>query len=133
MLRESGFFSYDEIDVNGTKIRPVDVTAKLLFPKWKLKEGEEDFTIMRIVIDGIENGTPKKYQYNLLDRFDRKTNTISMARSTGYTCAAAANLLLDGGFSKTGVNPPEYVGEAEGNLIYILKYLEERDVIYKMS
>jgi saccharopine dehydrogenase-like NADP-dependent oxidoreductase len=133
VLRESGFFSYEEIEVNGTKIRPIDVTAKLLFPKWKLKEGEEDFTVMRIVIEGLENGNPKKYQYNLLDRFDRKSNTISMARTTGYTCTAAANLLLDGGFSTLGVNPPEYLGEAEGNLTYILKYLEERGVVYKLS
>ncbi|HKI88925.1 MAG TPA: saccharopine dehydrogenase C-terminal domain-containing protein [Draconibacterium sp.] len=133
VLRESGFFSYEKIEVNGIKIRPIDVTAKLLFPKWKLKEGEEDFTMMRIVIEGIENGNQKKYTYNLLDRFDRTTNTISMARTTGYTCAAAANLLLDGGFTKKGVNPPEYVGEAEGNLTYILKYLEERGVIYKRN
>src|SRR5215207_308234 len=40
VLRESGFFSYDEIEVKGHKIRPVDLTAKLLFPKWKLKPGE---------------------------------------------------------------------------------------------
>ena len=33
VLRESGFFSYDTIEVNGQQIRPVDVTAKLLFPK----------------------------------------------------------------------------------------------------
>ena len=133
VLRESGFFSYDEIEVNGVKIRPVDVTAKLLFPKWKLKDGEEDFTIMQIVIEGIENGEQKKYQYNLLDRFDRKTKTISMARATGYTCAAAANLFLDGGFSGEGVNPPEYIGEADGNLTYILKYLKERGVEYNLS
>ncbi|MBN1985557.1 MAG: saccharopine dehydrogenase NADP-binding domain-containing protein [Prolixibacteraceae bacterium] len=133
VLRESGFFSYDEIEVNGTKIRPIDVTAKLLFPKWKLKEGEEDFTIMRIVVEGIENGTPAKYVYNLMDKFDRETQTISMARTTGYTCAAVANLILDGGFSKTGVNPPEFVGEKEGNLTYILKYLNERGVVYKTT
>ena len=29
VLRVSGFFSYDEIEVNGQKIRPIDVTAKL--------------------------------------------------------------------------------------------------------
>ena len=132
VLRESGFFSYDEIDVNGKKIRPIDVTAKLLFPKWKLQEGEEDFTIMRIVIEGIENGEPKKYTYNLLDNFDRKNNTISMARTTGYTCTAVANLLLEGGFKKTGVNAPEMVGKGEGNLTYILKYLKERNVVYKI-
>ncbi len=48
VLRESGFFSYDEIEVKGVKIRPIDLTAKLLFPKWKLKPGEEEFTVMRI-------------------------------------------------------------------------------------
>ncbi|HSH19028.1 MAG TPA: saccharopine dehydrogenase C-terminal domain-containing protein [Draconibacterium sp.] len=133
VLRESGFFSYDEIEVNGTKIRPIDVTAKLLFPKWKLKEGEEDFTIMRIVIEGIENGENKKYIYNVLDRFDCQTNTISMARTTGYTCTAVANLMLDGGYSKEGVSAPELVGEREGNLKYILKYLEERGVIYNIK
>lgn len=133
VLRASGFFSYDEIEVNNVKIRPVDVTAKLLFPKWKLKEGEEDFTIMRIVIEGSENGNPKKYTYNLLDRFDRETNTISMARTTGYTCAAGASLLLDGGITTDGVCAPEWIGEGEGNLAYILKYLEERGVIYNKT
>lgn len=133
VLRESGFFSYDEIEVNGTKIRPIDVTAKLLFPKWKLKDGEEDFTIMRIVIDGIENGEAKKFTYHLLDRFDRETKTISMARTTGYTCTAVANLLLDGGFNTDGVSAPETVGMSEGNLAYVLKYLAERGVQYKIS
>ena len=133
VLRESGFFSYDEIEVNGTKVRPIDVTSKLLFPKWKLKEGEEDFTIMRIVIDGIENGNPKKYTYNLLDRFDRETKTISMAKTTGYTCTAVANLLLDEGFKTEGVSAPETVGESPGSLSYVLKYLEERGVNYHIS
>jgi lysine 6-dehydrogenase len=133
VLRESGFFSYDEIDVNGTKIRPVDVAAKLLFPKWKLKEGEEDFTIMRITITGVENGEDKTYTYNLFDRFDRENKIISMARTTGYTCTAATNLLLDGGFDNYGVFAPESLGAGAGNLSYIFKYLEERNVIYKLS
>jgi lysine 6-dehydrogenase len=133
VLRESGFFSYDEIEVNGVKVRPIDVTAKLLFPKWKLKEGEEDFTIMRIIIEGTENGEDKKYEYYLLDRFDRENKIISMARTTGYTCTAVANLMLDGGFTTSGVSAPETVGMGEGNLTYVLKYLAERKVIYKKT
>ena len=133
VLRESGFFSYEEIEVNGVKVRPVDVTAKLLFPKWKLKEGEEDFTIMRIVIEGIENGEDKRYTYNLLDHFDKDNNIISMARTTGYTCTAVANLMLDGGFNIEGVSAPEIVGAGEGNLTYIIKYLKERGVIYRKN
>lgn len=133
VLRESGFFSYEEMDVNGVKIRPIDVTSQLLFPKWKLKPGEEDYTIMRITISGMEKGEEKTYRYNLLDHFDRENQIISMARTTGYTCTAVANLLLDQGYTTAGVSAPEMVGAPEGNLQYILKYLEERNVIYHQS
>ena len=30
VLRECGYFSYDTIDIKGKKIRPIDLTAKLL-------------------------------------------------------------------------------------------------------
>lgn len=50
VLRASGFFSYEEIEVNGVKIKPIDLTSKLLFPKWEMKDGDKDFTIMRMNI-----------------------------------------------------------------------------------
>lgn len=132
VLRESGFFSYDEIDVKGVKIRPVDVTARLLFPKWKLKPGEEEFTVMRIRIKGQENGSEKLYEYNLLDRTDRPTNTLSMARTTGYTCTAAVHLVLDGKFNRKGICPPEYLGVEEAHFNFVMNHLKERNVVYKM-
>ncbi|WP_319501430.1 saccharopine dehydrogenase C-terminal domain-containing protein [uncultured Draconibacterium sp.] len=133
VLRESGFFSFDPVEVNGVKVRPIDVTAKLLFPKWQLKPGEEDFTIMRIVIKGVENGAEKTFTYHLLDKYDRDTQTISMARTTGYACTSVANLVLDGAFNTYGVNAPEAVGAQPGNLSYIFQYLKERGVIYQLS
>ena len=133
VLRESGFFSFDEIEVNGAKIRPVDVTAKLLFPKWKLKPGEEDFTVMRIRIEGEEEGTSKNLEYYLLDTYDKENQVISMARTTGYTCTAVANLVLDNKFNRKGVNPPEFVGEEEANFKFVLNYLEERGVYYQLK
>ncbi len=130
VLRETGFFSYEELDIKGQKVRPIDVTAKLLFPKWKLKPGEEEFTVMRIRIAGEENGKPRKIEYTLLDKTDRATNTLSMARTTGYTCTAAAHLVLDGKFSRKGICPPEYLGEDQSNFEFVLNYLKERKVIY---
>ena len=130
VLRASGFFSYDEVEVKGVKVRPIDVTAKLLFPKWKLKPGEEEFTVMRIRISGEADGAKKSYEYNLLDRTNKMTNTLSMARTTGYTCTAAVNLVLDGKFTRKGICPPEYIGENENNFKFVLNYLKGRDVIY---
>jgi len=128
VLRESGFFSYDEIEVKGQKVRPIDVTSKLLFPKWEMKEGDKDFTIMRIIIKGKENGNDTIYRYDLLDRF--QNNTISMARTTGFTCTAVVNLVLNGNYNRKGISPPEYLGE---HFTFVKKYLEERSVFYKVK
>ena len=127
VLKESGFFSYDEINLNGHKIRPIDMTAKLLFPKWKMKEGDKDFTIMRIILKGLEKEKHVQYQYNLLDRF--QDDTISMARTTGYTCTAVANLVIEKKYTQTGISPPEYLGK---HYNYIKNYLAKRGVEYKI-
>ncbi len=133
VLRETGFFSYQDIEVNGQKVRPIDVTAKLLFPIWKMKPGEGDFTVMRIIIRGEENGKSLEYIYDLYDEYDKGSGTLSMARTTGYTCTAAANLILREGYKSPGVNPPEYVGCDERNFRFIFDYLEKRKVIYKVK
>lgn len=132
VLRDTGFFSYEEVEVNGQKIRPIDLTSKLLFPKWQLKPGEEDFTIMKILVSGIENNQKVTYDYTLFDRFDKTTQTTSMARTTGYTCTATVNLILQGEFSKKGVFPPEYLGFKKSNIDFILNYLKERNVNYHL-
>ena len=128
VLRECGYFSYEPVEINGAKVRPIDLTAKLLFPKWQMKEGDEDFTVMRIKISGTENNKQVEYTYTLLDRF--KNNTISMARTTGFTCTSVANLVLENKFTKIGISPPEFLGD---HYHYINDYLKERDVIYKVS
>lgn len=130
VLRASGFFSYEPVEINGVPVRPIDVTAKLLFPKWKLKPGEEEFTVMRIKIAGKENGLNKTYEYNLLDYTDRNTETLSMARTTGYTCTAVATLVIENKFTRKGICPPEFLGENPEDFFYILKYLQNRGVNY---
>jgi saccharopine dehydrogenase-like NADP-dependent oxidoreductase len=131
VLRETGFFSYDEMSMGDKKIRPIDFTSKLLFPKWKLQEGEGDLTVMKIIIGGKEKGEPVEYHYDLYDEYDLETDTISMARTTGYTCTAVADLLLKGKYNKNGVSPPEFVGQAEGNFEHVVAYLRDRGVYYE--
>ncbi|NJM25196.1 MAG: saccharopine dehydrogenase [Bacteroidia bacterium] len=132
VLRDAGFFSYEPVEVNGTSVRPIDVTARLVFPRWKLKPGEEEFTVMRIRIGGTEHDKPVAYEYSLLDRTDKATGTLSMARTTGYTCTAAANLVLEGAFGRAGICPPEYLGVDEAHFKFMLAYLAKRNVQYKM-
>ncbi len=130
VLRETGFFEKDPILIDEKKIRPIDLTTKLLFPMWKLKEEEEEFTVMRVTINGIEDGKTKKYIYDLFDKFDTQTKTSSMARTTGYTCTAIANLILDGHFTQKGICPPEYVGAAGNCFDMINEYFMARYLVY---
>ena len=128
VLRECGYFSYDIIEVKGNKIRPIDLTSKLLFPMWEMKEGDEDYTVMRIKISGDENGNKVCYTYSLLDRY--QDSTISMARTTGYTCTAVTNLVLQGKYKRTGISPPEFLGD---HFDEVSKYLNDRNVIYNVK
>ena len=128
VLRETGFFSYDPVDIKGVPVRPIDVTAKLLFPKWKLKPGEREFTVMRIRIAGEENGKSITYEYQLLDRTDSR-GTLSMARTTGYTCTAVAHLVADGVYKHPGISPPEFLGS---HFAEVNTYLQARGVAYSV-
>lgn len=131
VLKESGFFNTKAIEMNGQKISPLDFTSKILFNEWKLGETEEEFTVMRVTVKGTNvQGKEETIVYNLHDEFCGKTNTSSMARTTGYTATAAANMFLDGLFQEKGVFPPELVGKHEDCFLYILNYLKERNVIY---
>jgi len=132
-LRDTGFFSSEEVRVGNNLIRPFDLTATLLFPKWKMHPGEADITAMRLIISGNENGQAKTYTYSLLDRFDSETNTTSMARTTGYTCTAVADLILSDKYNRKGIIPPEYIGEVGNNFEYVKEYLQARGIIYQLK
>ena len=132
-LRDMGFFSEEEISVKGKTIRPIDVAAAIMLPQWKYKTGEEEFTVMRVTVEGNENEKNISYTYDLFDQYDKATQTSSMARTTGFTCTAAVRLLLEKNYSRTGINPPEYLGEEETHFHFMLDELKKRNVIYKMK
>ena len=131
VLKRSGFFSTKEIEINGVKISPLDFTNKILFKEWFLEDNEEEITVMKITIKGInQKGENKIVTYDLLDKFCRETQTSSMARTTGYTATAAANLILNKLFNEKGVFPPELVGKHKNCYDFVLNYLQDRNVIY---
>jgi lysine 6-dehydrogenase len=131
MLRDTGFFNQEPIQVSGVKVRPMDLTSILLFSKWKLNEGEEDFTVMRIIIEGGKEGKRKRYQFDLLDRYDQKTKTTSMARTTGYTCTTVARLLARKKICHIGICPPEFLGQNHNYYRLIMDGLREKDIHFK--
>lgn len=131
MLRETGFFNTEEIEIKGIRIRPIDFTARLLFPKWKLKEQEADITVMQIIVEGEKNDKKVRYTYDLFDTYDPVTDTTSMARTTGYTATVTVRMIADGFYSDKGISPPEFLGRKKECVDYLLKGLKERNILYK--
>lgn len=98
-----------------------------LFNQWKLNEDDEDLTIMKICMnDDIE--------YDLYDEYDKITKTHSMSRTTGYTCAAVANLMLESNQltrhrSRQGILTPEFIGAENSCFDFVIDYLYKRNII----
>jgi len=131
MLRETGFFSDTAIEVSGVKVKPLDLTSKLLFPKWELEEGEEELTVMRVIVQGEKEGKGLCYTYDLLDYYDKNEKATSMSRATGFPCAIMARLVAQGEFQYPGVCPPEYIGREHKAYQKVMEELEKRNVFYK--
>ena len=129
LLKACGFFSEEPIGLGDTSVRPIDLTTRLLFPMWELKD-EHDLTIMQIIVEGSKDGQTHRYQWDLLDYFDTKLGVHSMARTTGYAATAVVSLLSKGLYNHKGVSPPEYLGKDPECVSFILDYLRSRNIFY---
>lgn len=128
-LIKAGFLNTTPINFKGQQISPMEFTSSLLFDQWKLGETEAEFTLMQIKI----SDAAKTICYDLYDEYDAVTQTSSMSRTTGYTCTAALNMLIEKLFIEKGVFPPELVGKDETCFNFILNYLSERNIHYQKT
>lgn len=129
VFKESGFFNKEIINVKGQQMRPLDLTAKLLFEQWQMSEGDEDITVMQVAVEGNKSGKTIRKTFELLDRYDFKTKTTSMARTTGYTCTIVARQILSGQIEIKGICPPEYVGQTKGCYENLMSEFKKRNII----
>jgi saccharopine dehydrogenase-like NADP-dependent oxidoreductase len=127
-LRETGFFSKTAVEAAGQWIRPLDLTAAILFPKWTFEEGEADLTVLRVMVEGRRGSSRERYSWDLLDYFDPQFGLRSMSRTTAFPAAIVASMVASGGFARPGVHPPETLGATPGLLDVILRELRARGV-----
>ena len=130
LLSDNGFFNKESIDIKGQKVSPLEMTSKLLFDQWKLQAGEEDITVMRIIVEGNNKKESYRYTYDLYDEYDPETDVHSMARTTGYTATMAVRLLEKRLYTKTGITVPEYLGKNQNIVDFMLAGLKKRGVKY---
>ena len=132
-LKDAGFFSIEEIEIEGKKIKPTDFSSKILFPHWKLNPGEPEFTAMIVRIKGLEKSKKIEYTYKLFDKYDDNKNVTSMSRTTGYTCSSVARRVLSKDYIRKGISPPEFVGADENCFTKIIEDLKIRNIVLQQN
>ncbi|MFH0816978.1 MAG: saccharopine dehydrogenase C-terminal domain-containing protein [Methanobacteriota archaeon] len=127
-LRETGLFGLAPVDVKGAKVRPIDLTTKLLFPMWEMGPGDEDMTVMRVQADGSTGKSNVTHAYDLLDHYDPSAGATSMSRTTGFTCSIVSAMIASGRYKNPGVVPPEVLGRDAKLFAKVLGELGNRGV-----
>jgi saccharopine dehydrogenase-like NADP-dependent oxidoreductase len=121
-LREAGFFAPD--------VRPMLETV--CRRAWRFAPGEADLTVMRLLFEGDTPEGPARITFDLIDHFDEASGLLSMARTTGFTAAAAARLIVEGRFRRPGVHPPETLGFEPELYEAMTAMLEARGVRFRV-
>lgn len=130
-LRECGFFRTETAEVGGAPVAPRTVTERLLSRAWRLHEGEEELTFLRVAVSGEGRaGRPLRYRFELLDRTDRKTGVTSMARTTGFPCAAVAAMLAREQYRDAGIRPLELLARDPAASELFLQALRARGLAW---
>jgi lysine 6-dehydrogenase len=133
LLKAAGFLDKEPIAISGTEVIPFDFTSKVLFNAWKLGTEEPEFTVMRIILSGTGNDAGKEIIYDLYDEFDTRGKISSMARTTGFTATGTAEMILNKVFTEKGVFPPELVGRDPVCFEFIISYLRDRNIVFKVT
>ena len=124
-LRYPGHADLIKRQFKSKKIQPGnEKSLEKLFEEWKLNPREKEFTVLDVHIE-CES---ESHNYFLYDETEKSTSISSMARTTGYTATATVNYLLERGYGKNGIFPPEIISNDTDIWTYINKYLSSRNI-----
>ncbi len=112
-LEALGYFSTEEIDVNGVKVRPKDVSEKIFQKLWAKKSGFRDLTYLYVVGKGELNGKFVEKSYELKTYSDEEAGITSMEMATAYPISVAAMMVAKDHTGRVGIIDPElyFIGD----------------------
>ena len=118
-----GLCSSEEIQVDYAKVTPRKVFGELL--QRNLPADEPDYVLIRLEFVGAKDGETKRLRYDIVDKYDEKTNLSAMMRTTAFPASIIAQMMAAGEVKMRGATPQEKAIDAE-------KFVEElarRDIV----
>jgi saccharopine dehydrogenase-like NADP-dependent oxidoreductase len=123
-LIDCGLLETKPISYHGQLITPREFLSSLLSDRLALGK-EKDLTLLRVDVSGKKAGKSTRYRYEMVDHYDHRHETTSMARTTAFPCSIAAQILASGRIRRKGVVPPELAFKADLRDEF-LDYLDRR-------
>jgi len=125
-LIECGLLDTEPIRYHGQSIAPREFVSDVLSNKLALRNGK-DITLLRVDVSGKKGGKLTRHRYEMIDHYDSRHGTTSMARTTAFPCSIAAQMLASGRVPRRGLVPPE-IAFKDNLRTEFLGYLAERDM-----
>ncbi|HEY9405446.1 MAG TPA: saccharopine dehydrogenase C-terminal domain-containing protein, partial [Pyrinomonadaceae bacterium] len=80
LLTDLGLAASEEIDLDGTRVRPRRLLGEMLTRH--LPADEPDVVLIRLAFRGRREGRDARLRYDVIDRFDERTGLSAMMRTT---------------------------------------------------
>ncbi len=106
-----GLCSSEEMLIDYAKITPRKFFGELLTKH--LPADEPDYVLIRLEFAGIKDGEEKRLRYDIVDKFDERTNLSAMMRTTAFPASIIAQMIAQGDVLMRGATPQEKVIDAE--------------------
>lgn len=126
ILKYTGFFSTTPVEINGAQVTPLQFTSKLLNTEFYLSPEDQDLAVLQVIGEGKEN-----IRFEMVDRYCTDTKLSAMARTTGYTACACAELIIQKKWKDHGVYLMEHIGRKQDSFQFILNYLAQKNIKFK--
>jgi saccharopine dehydrogenase (NAD+, L-glutamate forming) len=102
-LKWLGIFENKKIGVKG--LTPAKVLQKILEEKWRLSEGDKDMIVMQHQFDYLRNGEHIK-RFATMVYIGQDSQHTAMSMTVGLPLAMTARRILEGTYTRTGVQLP---------------------------
>ncbi len=106
-LKQSGFFSREDILTENGKFQPRAMTKAILEKFLQKPDGAKDVSLIQTTSKGMKGNQKLEITHLIVDHSDEKTGLTSMARTTGFTASIVGQMIVDGRLKEKGVLPPE--------------------------
>lgn len=100
------------VNVNGNMVKARDVLKEVLTPQLVLGD-KEDAVLLRVIVEGLKDGVPTNYTYEMATKKDSLSGETAMARATANTISVVAQMIGNGVIKNRGVYPPELIVPGE--------------------